>query len=121
MTRLHKLIALASLALAAQPALAEDVRLPAPVLTWSFYIFLLFAAAVAVGIFFVRTRKGLVNEPLGSLVEGPTLPVHAVGRNTPVRECVQQMIELNIGAMLVMEGDELLGIFSERDCLVRRR
>jgi CBS domain-containing protein len=119
MTRLHKLIALASLALAAQPALAEDVRLPAPVLTWSFYIFLLFAAAVAVGIFFVRTRKGLVNEPLGSLVEGPTLPVHAVGRNTPVRECVQQMIELNIGAMLVMEGDELLGIFSERDCLVR--
>jgi CBS domain-containing protein len=74
---------------------------------------------VAIGIFFVRTRGGLVNEPLGSLVEGPTLPVHAVGRNTPVSECVQKMIELNIGALLIMEGDELLGIFSERDCLVR--
>jgi CBS domain-containing protein len=103
----------------ARPAMAEDVRLPAPVLTYSFYIFLFFAVSVAVGIFFVRTRKGLVNEPLGNLVEAPTMPVHAVGKNTNVRDCVRKMNELNIGAMLIMEDDELLGIFSERDCLAR--
>lgn len=119
MNRTQQCFAGTVLYLLTQPALAEDVRLPAPVLTYSFYIFLFFAVAVAVGVFFVRTRKGLVNEPLGSLVEAPTTPVHAVGKNTSVRTCVQQMVELNIGAMLVMEGDDLIGIFSERDCLSR--
>ena len=34
-------------------------------------------------------------------------------------ECVQRMNELRIGAMLVMENDSLLGIFTERDALTR--
>jgi CBS domain-containing protein len=119
MTRAQRLITLGCLALLAQPALAEDVQLPAPVLTWSFYIFLFFAAAVAIGIFFVRTRGGLVNEPLGSLVEAPATPVYSVSKNATVRDCVHKMMNHRIGAILVMENERLIGIFSERDCLLR--
>jgi CBS domain-containing protein len=117
--KLNPMMWTATLALAVQPALAEDVLLPAPVLQASFYIFLFFAIAVAIGIFFIRKRPGLVNEPLGSLIEGPTQPVHSVGRNTSVRDCVRTMMEQRIGAVLVMEGDALIGIFSERDCMQR--
>lgn len=115
----HLLLAAATL-LASASVQAEDVRLPAPVLQWSFYIFLLFAAAVAIGIFFIRTRPGLVNEPLGTLIEKPVRsPVHAVDKNTPVSDCVKLMVEQQIGAVLVMDGNRLAGIFSERDCLQR--
>lgn len=57
MIKLGKITAGMGLALACQAVLAEDVQLPAPVLQWSFYIFLLFALAVGIGIFFIRPRK----------------------------------------------------------------
>lgn len=117
--KIVQLVPLTCLALLSSPASAEDVLLPAPVLQWSFYIFLFFALAVVVGIFFVRTREGLVNESLGSLIETPTHPVYSVGKNTPVKACVRKMVEHHIGAILVMEGQELVGIFSERDCMQR--
>ena len=37
-------------------ALAEEVKLPAPVLEWSFYMLLIFAIIVAFGIFFKRGK-----------------------------------------------------------------
>jgi len=57
MIRLTRTAAAVGLCLVSQAVLAEDVQLPAPVLQWSFYIFLLFALAVAIGIFFIRPRK----------------------------------------------------------------
>jgi hypothetical protein len=45
------------LLLLSQSTLAEEVNLPAPVLEWSFYILLIFAVAVGVGIFFIRKGK----------------------------------------------------------------
>lgn len=110
---------LVPLALAASGAYAEDVQLPAPVLQWSFYLFLCFAAAVAIGIFFIRTRPGLVNEPLDSVIEPPSGPVHSVTPHASVREAVELMTKHNIGAVLVMEDDHLVGVFSERDCMTR--
>jgi CBS domain-containing protein len=98
---------------------AEDVVLPAPVLQWSFYIFLIFALVVAIGIFFVRTKKSVVDEPLSSLMTEPDTLIHTVGADISVAACVRQMNEHKIGAMLVMEDDRLVGIFTERDCLTK--
>jgi CBS domain-containing protein len=98
---------------------AEDVQLPAPVLQWSFYIFLMFALVVAVGIFFVRTKKVTVEEPLSSFMEESGTTTHSVGPEMSVTSCVRQMNEYKIGAMLVMEDDRIVGIFTERDCLTK--
>jgi len=100
-------------------AFAEDVLLPAPVLQWSFYIFLMFALVVAVGIFFVRSKKSVGEEALGSLVDKSGPEVHSVDPYTSVVDCVRQMNEHKIGAMLVLDDGKLVGIFTERDCLTK--
>ncbi|RYD15666.1 MAG: CBS domain-containing protein [Lysobacteraceae bacterium] len=41
--------------------------------------------------------------------------VHAIGPDDPVLAAVQSMADRYIGALLVMRGDELVGIVSERD------
>ena len=41
--------------------------------------------------------------------------VYAVGPDDPVLSAIQTMADRGIGALLVMRGDELLGIVSERD------
>ena len=101
------------------PAHAEDVLLPAPVLQWSFYIFLMFAVAVGFGIFFIRNKKDVSEETLLSLLKDPAEAIHAVSPNTSVTECVQRMNRERIGAMLVMEDEHLVGIFTERDGLTK--
>jgi len=110
----------ASVALVAWPgiSLAEEVELPAPVLEWSFYILLIFAFFVALGIFFSRGKNGK-NEPLSKLVDEHNATIHSVSPDISVTECVSRMNELRIGAMLVMEDDQLLGIFTERDAMTR--
>jgi len=42
-------------------------------------------------------------------------PAISVAPSTTVFEALQRMAEHNIGALLVMDGDHLAGIFSERD------
>lgn len=41
--------------------------------------------------------------------------IHAIGPDDPVLAAVQSMADRYIGALLVMDGDELVGIVSERD------
>ena len=41
--------------------------------------------------------------------------VYSVGPNATVREALEIMAQHNIGALLVLEGSVLAGIFSERD------
>lgn len=41
--------------------------------------------------------------------------VYAIGPDEPVLEAIRRMAEHHIGALLVMEGDQLIGIVSERD------
>jgi CBS domain-containing protein len=105
-------------ALLSQTALAEDVTLPAPVLEWSFYVLLIFALAVAIGVFF-RTEKDKKNEVLSTLLEEHKPAIHSVSPDISITECVRRMNDLNIGAMLVMEGHQLLGIFTERDAITK--
>lgn len=98
--------------------LAEDVNLPAPVLEWSIYVLLIFAFVVAIGIFF-RKSKNTRNEPLSSVLAGKRAAVHSIDPDTSVTECVRQMNEQGIGAMLVMKDERLVGIFTERDAMTK--
>lgn len=106
------------LLLLSRSSLAEEVKLPAPVLEWSFYVLLIFALVVAVGIFFKR-GKDKRNESLGELLEEHHASIHAVKPDISVTECIRRMNEQHIGAMLVIEDDQLLGIFTERDAITR--
>jgi CBS domain-containing protein len=118
MSRFQRL-ALATLLLQSTvPALAEEVDLPFPFLEWSVYVLLLFGFVVAVGIFIHRGRGGQA-EPLSKLMKEQSAAVHSVTPGVSVTECVRQMNELKIGAMLVMDGDHLAGIFTERDAMTR--
>ena len=49
------------------------------------------------------------------LLEGKGNQVHSIGPDDPVLEAVQVMADKVIGALLVMRGEELVGIVSERD------
>jgi CBS domain-containing protein len=98
---------------------AEEVTLPAPVLEWSFYILLIFAACVAIGISIFMRGKSMPGDSLSSLLDEQNPIIHSVGPEVSITECVCRMNEQKIGAMLVMEDDQLIGIFTERDAITR--
>jgi CBS domain-containing protein len=100
-------------------AFAEEVTLPAPVLKWSFYILLIFAACVVIGISIFMKGKRMPGDSLNSLLDEQNPIIHSVGPGASVTQCVRRMNELKIGAMLVMEDDQLIGIFTERDAITR--
>ena len=99
-------------------ALADEVNLPVSVFEWSFYVLLIFALFVAVGIFFMRGKNGK-NESLSRLLGEQSPEIHSVNPDVSVTECIRRMNDLMIGAMLVMENESLLGIFTERDAITR--
>jgi CBS domain-containing protein len=45
--------------------------------------------------------------------------IHSVGPDTLVTDCVRTMSSEKIGALLVLDGEKLAGIFTERDALNR--
>lgn len=114
-----RLMVSAILILSWATAFAEDVTLPAPVLEWAIYILLIFAVFVAIGISIFMKRKGGPGDSLGSLLDDQNPVIHSVRPTVSVTECVRRMNALGIGAMLVMEDDQLQGIFTERDAITR--
>lgn len=118
MIGLNRGIVGAALVLYSTAARPETVDLPVPFLEWSVYVLLLFGLVVAVGIFIHRGRTEQ-SEPLRKLMEERPATIHSVGPDLSVTDCVRQMNELKIGAMLVMEGNRLAGIFTERDAMTR--
>ncbi len=110
------LIVPVALAMLSGPAWAAAVNPPAPVLEWSFYVLLLFAACVAAFVFFNKSSNKN-GEPLSSMLGEGRRAINWVHPDTSVTESVRQMNSENIGALLVMEGDKLTGIFTERDAL----
>lgn len=108
----------ATLSLLPGTSFAVHDSLPAPVLEYSIYVLLAFALAVALGIF-LRSGKDRKSESLGDLLGSRKRAIHSVGPDCSVTECVRRMNEANIGAMLVMENEKLLGIFTERDAITK--
>ena len=71
---------------------------------------------VAVAVYFARLPQDKRQTPLNRLFEQGEA-IHSVGPDTPVTECVRLMTAEKIGALIVMDGGRLLGIFTERDAL----
>jgi CBS domain-containing protein len=49
------------------------------------------------------------------LLEGKGSAIHSIGPGQPVLDAIRMMADKYVGALLVMEGGQLLGIVSERD------
>ncbi len=56
-------------------------------------------------------------KPVGALIEHQHLVL--VAQNATVAEAARRMADRRIGAVPVVEGDRLVGIFTERDLLTR--
>jgi CBS domain-containing protein len=52
---------------------------------------------------------------VGQILRKKGHEVWSISPNSTVYEALKVMADKNIGALLVLEGDELVGIFSERD------
>jgi signal-transduction protein with cAMP-binding, CBS, and nucleotidyltransferase domain len=49
------------------------------------------------------------------LLEGKSNAIHSIEPEKPVLDAIRLMADKYVGALLVMRGDELIGIVSERD------
>jgi len=106
-------IGLALLSPAVLAAQLEDVQ--AIISKAPMYALILFAIISAVWVYFMRLRDKRA-APLNRLLqEGEA--IHSVGPDTAVAECVRKMSAEKIGALMVMDGERLTGIFTERDAL----
>jgi hypothetical protein len=60
-----------------------------------------------------------MNTPISALLERKGSAVRSVAPTLSVQEAVSEMNRHRIGAILVMDGSRLVGIFTERDVLRR--
>jgi len=60
-----------------------------------------------------------MNTPISAVLERKDSAVHAVAPTLSVFDAVAEMNRHRIGAILVMDGPRLVGIFTERDVLRR--
>jgi len=118
MSKLHyKLSTGIGFVLLSSAALAADASEKAltTVTNMFIYAFILFVVVVGVLVYFLRSQDKR-RTPLESLfTERET--IHSVGPDTLVTECVRIMSAKKIGALIVMDGEKLIGIFTERDAL----
>ena len=61
-------------------------------------------------------ERGLIKDPIAVLETNPAV---AVAPDTPVGDVLKLLVDRSIGSVLVVENDQLVGIFSERDALMR--
>jgi CBS domain-containing protein len=79
------------------------------------YVLIAFAIIVISGVYFMKSRDKR-QTPLNRIFEG-SRPIHSVGPDASITECVRLMTAGKIGALMVMDGGRLIGIFTERDAL----
>ena len=103
------------LALLSPAALATQEQLLMTLGRVPTYAFVLFVIIVFVAVYFMRSRDKRA-APLSRIFEEREA-IHSVGPDTPVTVCVRAMTAEKIGALIVMDGERLIGIFTERDAL----
>jgi CBS domain-containing protein len=59
----------------------------------------------------------MIFRSIGELIEGR--PLHAVGSHETILEVCRRLDGHHVGALAVLDGDELVGIISERDVVSR--
>ena len=111
-------IGLALLSPAALAATLEDEQATTfgQVQLYAMYAFIAFVIVVVAGVYFTRLRQDRRQTPLNKIFEEGDA-IHSVGPDTPVSECVHVMTAGKIGALIIMDGGRLIGIFTERDAL----
>lgn len=60
-----------------------------------------------------------MNVPISVLLQRKGSVVHSVAPNLSIFEAVAEMNRLRIGAIVILDGGKLAGIFTERDALQR--
>jgi len=109
-----------SVGLALLPSAAFAVQLEqlqTTINTVVLYAVLLFVIIVALYAYFMRLRDKR-SAPVARLF-GLREAIHAVRPDSLVSECVRKMTAEKIGAVIVMDGEKLVGISTERDALNR--
>jgi CBS domain-containing protein len=96
-------------------ALATQEEVLATIWQVSEIAFVFVVIVIIVAVYFMKSQDKR-GTPLGSIFKEGA-PIHAVGPATPVTVCVQKMTVEKIGAVIVMDADRLIGIFTERDAL----
>ena len=107
-------IGLALVSSAAFPATQEDL-LGMLLGQIQMYVLISFMIIVIAGVYFMRSRDKR-QTPLNEIFE-ERRAIHSVGPNASITECVRLMTAGKIGALMVMDGGRLIGIFTERDAL----
>jgi CBS domain-containing protein len=79
------------------------------------YMFIIFVNIVIIGVYLMRSRDKR-QTPLNRIFEEGKA-IHSVGPDTPVTECARLMTAGNVDALIVMDDEQLIGIFTERDAL----
>lgn len=79
------------------------------------YLLIAFVIVVIAGVYFMSSRDKR-QTPLNKIFEG-SRAIHSVGPDASITECVRLMTAGKIGALMVMDGNKLIGIFTERDAL----
>ena len=82
------------------------------------YAFVLFTIIVAVFVCF-RQLPDKRAATLQTILSDEAGVTHSVEADALVVECVRKMTDKKIGALIVMDGGKLVGIFTERDALSR--
>jgi len=103
------------LTLLSPAALATLEDLQATIGQVPIYVLIVFAIVVGIAVYFVRLRDKR-RAPLRRIFKEREA-IHSVGPDTAVTECVRTMAAEKIGALIVMDGERLIGIFTERDAL----
>jgi CBS domain-containing protein len=68
-----------------------------------------------------RTEELFPERSLRQILAGQRAVVHAVAPDDPASLALQRMAEHDIGLVVVLEGDRLAGVLSERDLGALRR
>ena len=82
------------------------------------YVLVLSTIVVVVFVYF-RQLPDKRAATLQRILNDETGAIHSVEADALVVECVRKMTDKKIGALIVMDGAKLVGIFTERDALSR--
>jgi CBS domain-containing protein len=117
----NSLVSSIGIALASAPALAAQQdpteSLYSRVIIYTVVLFIAFAIAFGIVAYLTKLQDKR-KTTLKKIIEGRS-EAQAVGPDATVTECVRKMSAAKIGALLVLNGDRLVGIFTERDALNR--
>jgi CBS domain-containing protein len=104
--------------LSSTTALAGHADPAAPINIFVAVGFVLLIIVVGAGVYFARTRNPKA-VPLTTVLGDQRPDPHAVDPDMSIQDCVRKIIDEKSGAVLIVQDEQLVGIFTERDALNR--